>query len=415
MWVRAGPERKVAPNAKRQRPSVGSKRSRGSPSASLASADIWDEMASKTYGQKPNSFALDDGIRYYIGAEVGQFLKYGRGHLYKRFPQLYKRPATQAEKKQIQELGVSNAYTHSTVMLLKAHEVDDLFEGQEEKFRGGAQPSFSDQPRPAHALKQTGGWASQQVVNGSHHLESVPCATPLAHGRGRPSNRAFACPADDDGAYKKALENAESAVELVPIRLDMELDNIKLRDTFCFNKNEKLITPDMVADAICEDLELPKGSFLPAIAQSIVQQLESHSEVPIPQTATDQRVVIKLNIHVGNQSLVDQFEWDISDETNSPEEVALRLCSDLGLGGEFAAAVAYSIRGQLAWNKKTYAFSESPLLPVTDSPFRNPTDADNWGPFLETLTDAEIEKKMRDQDRNTRRMRRLIHSNPYGV
>lgn len=92
-------------------------------------------MAAKTYGQKPKSFQLDDGERYYIGAEIGQYLKYGRGHLYKRFPQLYKRAANQAEKKKIQELGVSNAYTHSTVMLLKEHEVDELLEGQEEKFR----------------------------------------------------------------------------------------------------------------------------------------------------------------------------------------------------------------------------------------------------------------------------------------
>jgi SWI/SNF-related matrix-associated actin-dependent regulator of chromatin subfamily B protein 1 len=98
-------------------------------------------MSTKTYGQKPKSFQLDDGERYYIGAEIGQYLKYGRGHLYKRFPQLYKRPATQAEKKKIQELGVSNAYTHSTVMLLREREVEELLEGQEDKFRASAAPA----------------------------------------------------------------------------------------------------------------------------------------------------------------------------------------------------------------------------------------------------------------------------------
>jgi len=40
-------------------------------------------------------------------------------------------------------------------------------------------------------------------------------------------------------------------------------------------------------------------------------------------------------------------------------------------------------------------------------PVRNQSEADQWSPFLETLTDAEMEKKIRDQDRNTRRMRRL--------
>lgn len=109
----------------------------------------------------------------------------------------------------------------------------------------------------------------------------------------------------------------------------------------------------------------------------------------------------QLNIHVGNISLVDQFEWDISEPQNQPEQFALALCSDLGLGGEFVTAVAYSIRGQLSWHQKTYAFSEAPL-PKVDNPIRSGTDVDSWGPYLETLTDAEMEKKLRDQDRNTR-------------
>lgn len=57
----------------------------------------------------------------------------------------------------------------------------------------------------------------------------------------------------------------------------------------------------------------------------------------------------------------------------------------------------------------TVYISENPL-PTVDLPFRNPSDADQWCPFLETLTDAEMEKKIRDQDRNTRRMRRLANT-----
>lgn len=59
---------------------------------------------------------------------------------------------------------------------------------------------------------------------------------------------------------------------------------------------------------------------------------------------------------MGNISLVDQFEWDISNPRNSPEEFARMLCADLGLGGEFVTTIAYSIRGQLSWHAKTYAF-----------------------------------------------------------
>ena len=100
-------------------------------------------------------------------------------------------------------------------------------------------------------------------------------------------------------------------------------------------------------------------------------------------------------------SLVDQFEWDLQEPLNSPEQFATALCTDLGLGGEFVTAIAYSIRGQLSWHSRTYAFSEAPL-PTLEVPFRTGNDIDHWCPYLETLTDAEMEKKLRDQDRNTR-------------
>ena len=110
---------------------------------------------------------------------------------------------------------------------------------------------------------------------------------------------------------------------------------------------------------------------------------------------------------MGNVSLQDQFEWDISEKLNNPEQFALSLCTELGLGGEFVTAIAYSIRGQLNWNKKTYAFSENPL-PIVENAVRTGMDIDKWCPYLETLTDAEMEKKLRDQDRNTRYMLFLL-------
>lgn len=173
---------------------------------------------------------------------------------------------------------------------------------------------------------------------------------------------------------------------------------------------EQLITPEQFAEALCEDLEIPVASFVPTIAQSIRQQLEAHPATDLLADHTDQRAIIKLNIHVGNVSLVDQIEWDLSESQNSPEQFALKLCSDLGLGGEFVPAIAYSIRGQLAWHQRTYAFrylcfmnsvflfkydlnqiySESPL-PTVECAFRSPAEAEQWGPFLECLTDAEME------------------------
>uniref|UniRef100_A0A8C2BXM2 SWI/SNF related, matrix associated, actin dependent regulator of chromatin, subfamily b, member 1b n=1 Tax=Cyprinus carpio TaxID=7962 RepID=A0A8C2BXM2_CYPCA len=206
-------------------------------------------------------------------------------------------------------------------------------------------------------------------------------------------------------------ENASQAEVLVPIRLDMEIDGQKLRDAFTWNMNEKLMTPEMFAEILCDDLDLNPLTFVPAIASAIRQQIESYPTDSILDEQTDQRVIIKLNIHVGNISLVDQFEWDMSEKENSPETFALKLCSELGLGGEFVTTIAYSIRGQLSWHQRTYAFSENPL-PTVEIAIRNSGDADQWCPLLETLTDAEMEKKIRDQDRNTRRMRRLANTAP---
>lgn len=53
------------------------------------------------------------------------------------------------------------------------------------------------------------------------------------------------------------------------------------------------------------------------------------------------------------------------------------------------------------WLVSMFPLSENPL-PTVEIAIRNTGDADQWCPLLETLTDAEMEKKIRDQDRNTR-------------
>lgn len=271
----------------------------------------------------------------------------------------------------------------------------------------------------------------------SSHLDAVPQATPINRNRVHTKKvRTFPmCFDDTDPSIN--LENASQPEVLVPIRLDMELEGQKLRDTFTWNKHGKrhrfkpdpslftdfnfviflifsecMIAPEQFAEILCDDLDLNPIPFVPAIALAIRQQIEAFPLEPsILEESFDQRVVIKLNVHVGNTSLVDQVEWDMSQKENNPEEFAMKLCEELGLGGEFVTAIAYSIRGQLSWHHRTYAFSEAPLATV-EVPFRATGDADAWAPFLETLTDAEMEKKIRDQDRNTRRMRRLANTTP---
>ncbi|NXT02533.1 SNF5 regulator, partial [Jacana jacana] len=354
--------------------------------------------------------------------QVGNYLRMFRGSLYKRYPSLWRRLATVEERKKIvasshgEKMSKPSQRYHgyttlaTSVTLLKASEVEEILDGNDEKYKA---VSISTEP-PTYLREQKAKRNNQWVPtlpNSSHHLDAVPCSTTINRNRmGRDKKRTFPlCFDDHDPAV--IHENASQPEVLVPIRLDMEIDGQKLRDAFTWNMNEKLMTPEMFSEILCDDLDLNPLTFVPAIASAIRQQIESYPTDSILEDQSDQRVIIKLNIHVGNISLVDQFEWDMSEKENSPEKFALKLCSELGLGGEFVTTIAYSIRGQLSWHQKTYAFSENPL-PTVEIAIRNTGDADQWCPLLETLTDAEMEKKIRDQDRNTRRMRRLANTAP---
>ncbi|XP_021707148.1 SWI/SNF-related matrix-associated actin-dependent regulator of chromatin subfamily B member 1 [Aedes aegypti] len=367
-------------------------------------------MSLKTYGDRPVSFQLEEGGEYFcIGSEVGNYLRLFRGLLYKKYPGMMRKTLSPEERKTLLEIGISNQFLASSVSLLRASEVQDILDGNDEKYKAvSVTTTEPPAPRESKSSKKQPPWVP--TMPNSSHLDAVPQATPINRNRVHNKKiRTFPMCFDDTDPTLN-IENAAQAEVLVPIRLDMEIEGQKLRDTFTWNRNESMITPEQFAEVLCDDLDLNPTPFVPAIAAAIRQQIEAYPSEPIVlEEGSDQRVLVKLNIHVGNTSLVDQVEWDMAQKDNNPEDFAIKLCAELGLGGEFVTAISYSIRGQLSWHQRTYAFSEAPLATV-EVPFRTPSDADQWAPFLETLTDAEMEKKIRDQDRNTRRMRRLANT-----
>ena len=56
---------------------------------------------------------------------------------------------------------------------------------------------------------------------------------------------------------------------------------------------------------------------------------------------------IEIDARVSNICLKDKFEWDISNSENSPEDFAMTLCNELGLGSEFQTQIALQIREQV--------------------------------------------------------------------
>lgn len=369
----------------------------------------------RTFGDRPQPFQLDEtGEYFFIGSEVGNYLRLFRGSLYKKYPSLWRRMVSPEERRRISALGYGAHTIATNVTLLKAAEVNDILEGRDDKYKAVSVSANEVTPRRVdHEIKPSkrgANWAG--VPAPSHHLDAVPCSTPIGKHPGRLQNkrvRTFPTIYDDlDPASLHQLSNVSE--NLVPIRLDMEIEGHKLRDTFVWNKNEISISPEQFAELLCDDLDLPPQTFVQPVAQSIRQQVEAFQTLDPNQESVysqvaDQRVLIKLNIHVGNISLVDQFEWDLNERGTTPEQFALKLCSELGLGGEFVTAIAYSIRGQLSWHQKAYPMLDNSLSTI-EFPFRPNNEADQFSPLLETLTDAEMEKKIRDQDRNIRRMRR---------
>ena len=65
----------------------------------------------QTYGDKPNSFVFqfEESMppdTYYIGSEIGNYLRLFRGTLYKKYPSLWRRTITQEERRRLIQMGL---------------------------------------------------------------------------------------------------------------------------------------------------------------------------------------------------------------------------------------------------------------------------------------------------------------------
>ena len=233
---------------------------------------------------------------------------------------------------------------------------------------------------------------------------------------------------------------AEQLDELVPIRLDIEFDKFRIRDTFTWNLHDRVVHPELFARHMVEDfgLSLPQCEpLVNHITQAMQEQiLDFHPHVHIdeapldphlPYTAyknDDMRVVINLNITIGQHTLVDKFEWEINNPQNSPEDFAQQMTRDLSLSGEFTTAIAHSIREQSQLFTKSLYVTGHPFdgRPVEDhelqgsfcsspmpSSFRPFQAAKDYTPYLYELNEADLEKNELSLSREERRQKRSVN------
>ncbi|EXJ93056.1 hypothetical protein A1O3_01612 [Capronia epimyces CBS 606.96] len=236
---------------------------------------------------------------------------------------------------------------------------------------------------------------------------------------------------------KEQILQAEQSEDLVPIRLDIDWGKIRLRDTFTWNLHDHTLSVDYFAEKLVEDFGLEVAACRPlvqAVAASIREQITDYC----PQIYTDEepldpsqpyfaykndemRILIKLNITIGQNTLIDQFEWELNNPFNSPEEFARQMTNDLSLAGEFTTAIAHSIREQCQLFSKSlhitgYPFDGRPVedpdlrenflpspLPGTFRPYQAAKD---YTPYLYELNEADLERTELSISREQRRQKR---------
>jgi SWI/SNF-related matrix-associated actin-dependent regulator of chromatin subfamily B member 1 len=261
----------------------------------------------------------------------------------------------------------------------------------------------------------------------------VPWIFPVQRRRTRRGKHIFV-------SRKDLAIQAEQIDELVPIRLDIEYDKFRLRDTFTWNIHDRTIPMEKFAEMLVEDFGLPMPQYA-GLAQQVHMSMQEQitdfhphlfiEEEPLdahlPYTSyknDDMRVNIKLNITIGPHTLIDQFEWELNNPMNLPEEFAQQLTRDLGLSGEFTTAVAHSIREQCQLFTRSLYVVGHPFdgRPIEDhelaasfcpsplpSPFRPFQSAKDYTPYLWALNVVELEQAEKALSREERRQKRSVN------
>ncbi|KAE9977448.1 hypothetical protein EG328_002034 [Venturia inaequalis] len=235
------------------------------------------------------------------------------------------------------------------------------------------------------------------------------------------------------------VDQADELEELVPMRLDIEHDKIKLRDTFTWNLHDHVTALDAFAETLVEDFQVPP-EHIPYVLQQVKEKIDEQRQEYYPHVYIQEepldphlpyaaykndemRILIKLNITIGPYTLVDQFEWDINDSKNSPEEFARQMTRDLALSGEFTTAIAHQIREQTQMFTKSLYITAHPFdgRPIEDadvannflpspmpSVFRPVQAVKDYSPYLWELTEQDLQKEELSILREQRRQKRSV-------
>ncbi|KAF2131563.1 SNF5-domain-containing protein [Dothidotthia symphoricarpi CBS 119687] len=130
------------------------------------------------------------------------------------------------------------------------------------------------------------------------------------------------------------------------------------------------------------------------------------------------RCIVTLNINLMNRLYTDKFEWSLLHPPGFAEMFAKVTCADLGLSGEWVAAMTHAIYEAVLRLKKEACengglvgdgeIDNDAVEPTIGAGWRYDQEhlCDEWEPKVEILSQEEIEKREGDRERQIRRLRR---------
>jgi chromatin structure-remodeling complex subunit SFH1 len=130
------------------------------------------------------------------------------------------------------------------------------------------------------------------------------------------------------------------------------------------------------------------------------------------------RCIVTLNINLMNRLYTDKFEWSLLHPPGFAEIFAKTTCADIGLAGEWVAAMTHAIYEAVLRLKKEACengglvgdgeIDNDAVEPTIGAGWRYDHEhlCDEWEPKIEMLSKEEIEKREGDRERQIRRLRR---------
>ena len=141
---------------------------------------------------------------------------------------------------------------------------------------------------------------------------------------------------------------------IIPIHLDVEYSGHTIHDSFTWNINDHSITPEEFATIYCKDLDFFNATTLHSQIVSTINEQIHEYETVAAVVVPDLHVIINLTCSLKNKLYEDNFQWNLNDNSLTPEMFASIIVSDLGLTREFIPTISYALHDYLLKVKKDW-------------------------------------------------------------